>query len=315
MWILIDTLKNTNQLENKMIIDKAGKVTESILLLGRKESCVYLVSGGSEYMLVGGGMIHIVPDVLEQLEQFEIEQEKITRIVILHAHFDHSGIVPYFKEKWPWVRVAASSRAKELLVTQKVIQSMSMLNEGVLSMYQREDEAKNLGISFSEIEVEEVLNDKDRFNCGDLNFEVLAVPGHSTCSIALYLESEKVLFASDAGGIPSPEGVSCAANSNFDLYQQSLERMSKYDVEVHLPEHYGALVGDDARSFLPESIKNAAETRALMEDSLERTKNVQESIREITEKWIEEGRASVLSKGVTEMVVGQMLRYLAKQIL
>jgi len=298
-----------------MIIDTAGKVTERILLLGRKESCVYLVNGGSEYMLVGGGMIHIVPDVLEQLKEFDIEEEKITRIVILHAHFDHSGIVPYFVQKWPWVRVAASARAKELLATQKVVQSMDMLNKGVLSMYQKEDEAQKLGISFSEIEVEEVLNDGDVFNCGDLSFEAIAVPGHSTCSIALYQESEKVLFASDAGGIPSAEGVFCAANSNFDLYQQSLERMAAYDVEVHLPEHYGALVGDDARDFLPESIKNAAETRALMEESLKRTKDVQKSIQEITGKWIAEGRASVLSKDVTEMVVGQMFRYLAKDML
>jgi 2-aminobenzoylacetyl-CoA thioesterase len=298
-----------------MIIDKAGNITDRILLLGRKESCVYLVNGGSEYMLVGGGMIHIVPDVLEQLKEFNIDENKISRIVILHAHFDHSGIVPFFKQRWPWARVAASSRAKELLSTEKVIQSMDMLNQGILSMYQKEEKAKNLGISFSKIDVEEVLEDDHIFNCGDLEFKVLAVPGHSTCSIALYLQSEKVLFASDAGGIPSEKGVFCAANSNFDLYQQSLERMAKYDVEVHLPEHFGALTGDDGRNFLHKSIKNATETRTLMEDSLRNTGDVQKSIKEITDKWVTEGRASVLSRDVTEMVVAQMFRYLAKQIL
>jgi len=298
-----------------MIIDKAGKVTENILLLGRKESCVYLLNGGTEYALIGGGMIHIVPDVLAQLEEFGIDQEKIKRLIILHAHFDHCGIVPFLKERWPWARVCASSRAKELLMTPKVIQSMDMLNKGVLAMHQREKEAERLGINFAEIDVEEILEDKSSFFCGNVELETIEVPGHSSCSIALYAPSEKALFASDAGGIPSESGIFCAANSNFDQYQESLEKMVKYDVEFHLPEHFGALTGKDAHNFLPESIKSAAETRTLLEESIKRTRDVQKSTKEITDLWVSEGRAQVLSRDVTEIVVGQMFRYLAKQLL
>jgi hypothetical protein len=40
-----------------MIIDSPGPVTEKILLLGKKESNVYLLKAEGEYALVGGGMI------------------------------------------------------------------------------------------------------------------------------------------------------------------------------------------------------------------------------------------------------------------
>ena len=53
-----------------MIIDKPGKVTDRILLLGRRESCVYVLNGGAEYALIGGGMVHIVPDIVKQSPKF-----------------------------------------------------------------------------------------------------------------------------------------------------------------------------------------------------------------------------------------------------
>ena len=180
-------------------------------------------------------------------------------------------------------------------------------------MYNREKEAQDLGIDFSSIHVDEVLQESRVFHCGDLQLEVLEVPGHSSCSIALYSSTEKALFASDAGGIPSDTGIFCAANSNFDKYQHSLIKMAIREINFHLPEHYGALTDDHARSFLPESIKVAAETRAIMEESISRTRDVNKSTEEITNRWIADGRASILSRDVTEMVVGQMFRYLAKQ--
>ena len=67
-----------------MKIDQPGWVTERILLLGRRESCVYLLKGNDEFVLLGGGMVHIVPDVLNQLNEFGIGEDKIKRIIILN---------------------------------------------------------------------------------------------------------------------------------------------------------------------------------------------------------------------------------------
>lgn len=78
-----------------------------MILLGRRESCVYLIDGGSEYVLLGGGMSYIIPDILKQMNLFGIEEKMITRIITHHAHLDHVGIVPFFKKRWPRIKVLA----------------------------------------------------------------------------------------------------------------------------------------------------------------------------------------------------------------
>lgn len=48
-----------------MIKNKPGFVTDRIIQLGTDESNVYLLKGRDEYALIGGGMAHIVPAVIE----------------------------------------------------------------------------------------------------------------------------------------------------------------------------------------------------------------------------------------------------------
>ena len=142
--------------------------------------------------------------------------------------------------------------------------------------------------------------------------QIIDAPGHSSDSIAAYMPSEKALFASDAGGIPFGDDVFAAGNSNFTKYQQTLERFNEYDVEIHLAEHYGAFTGEDARNYMPKSIAAARETRKLLEESYSRTQNAEESTRELTDLIMERAPDYFLPKEVMAMVIGQMMKYIAK---
>jgi glyoxylase-like metal-dependent hydrolase (beta-lactamase superfamily II) len=295
-----------------MIIENAGKVTDKILLLGKKESNVYLLTDHDEYVVIGGGMIHIAPDVVNQLETLVIDEKKITRIIILHAHFDHCGLVPFLKKKWPWAKVTASFRAKELLATPKVSESMKAMNQGVLAMYGQEKAAKEMGFEFSDIVVEDPVRGGDILGCGSLTLEIIDVPGHSSCSIAVYVPQEKAMFASDAGGIPSGDQIFAAANSDFDKFQNSLKKMAAYDINVHLAEHGGAFTEEDGRSFLKRSIETAEKVRQMLESSYERTMDEKKTTEEITDIFLAEGSGQYLPKDVLSMVVGQMTRYIAR---
>lgn len=296
-----------------MVIEKPGKVTERILLLGRRESCVYILDGNAEYALIGGGMIHIVPDVIEQLSALNIDEKKIKRIIILHSHFDHCGIVSFFKKRWPWAKVTASLRARELLSTPKVVETIEFLNQMLLAEYGLEEKIKDLGIESYGIDVEEVVAEGDVFSCGDLSLEVIDVPGHSSCSLSVYVPRERAMFASDAGGIPIGDKIITAANSNFDKYQKSLEKMAGYKIDVFLAEHFGARTGDDARNYLQRSIDSARATRRILEESYSRTRDVEKSTKEITVRFMKDVPDGFMSKDVFALVIGQMMNYIAKQ--
>jgi len=295
-----------------MIIDKPGYITDRIILMGRRESCVYLLKGDREYALLGGGMVHIVPEILAQLKAFSIAEERIRRMVVLHSHFDHCGIVSFFKERWPWITVAGSARSRELLASPKVIETIASLNRLLLEKYGRRAEAEALRLGFDGIEVDEVVKDRDLLNCGELAMEVVEAPGHSSCSIAIYVQGDRALFTSDAGGIPFGRKIFTAASSNFDQYQHSLKKMAEYKPRICLAEHFGALTGEDGTRFLSRSMDAAAKTRRALEASLARTHSVEKSTAALTEAMMANLPADLLPGEIIAMVIGQMLSNLER---
>lgn len=294
-----------------MRISKAGWITDRILLLGREESNMYLLKG-EEHTIVGGGMITIVPDILEQLIRFEIEESRITRLLILHTHFDHCGTAPFFAKRWPQLTVVASKRGKEMLANPKVVESISFLSKTAVAQAGMEEKARELNLVFEGLEVKETVDGGDRVNWGGVELEIVDAQGHSSDSIAAYMPSEKALFASDAGGIPFGDDVFAAGNSNFTKFQQTLERFRQYDVDIHLAEHYGAFTGEDAKRFMPRSIEAAKETRRLMEESYARTGDAEKSTAELTDLIMKRAPEYFLPREVMSMVIGQMMRYIAK---
>jgi glyoxylase-like metal-dependent hydrolase (beta-lactamase superfamily II) len=297
-----------------MIIQEPGRVTERITLLGRKESCIYLLDGGSEYAMLGGGMTYVIPDILSQLANLGIDARKISRIIILHAHIDHVGIVSFFKRRWPWLTITASQRARENLLKPKMAKAILDFNTLLLSQAHMAERASEFGLDLENIEVDEVVKEGDIITCGDRTLEIIETPGHSSCSIAVYIREEKALMASDAGGIPFGDQIFTGANSNFDQYQASLEKMARYPALVHMAEHYGAFTNEDARQFLPRSIASAKTTRTLIEESLKRTGDVDQTVAEIAQMLAQEAKGYFLPMEVMTMVLGQMTRYLAKTL-
>ena len=98
-----------------MRIRKPGKVRDRLWFLGRKESGVYFLEGNDESIIINGGMSYIVSDLLRQFKEFGIDEERITKLLILHAHFDHVGMVPFFKRRHPKIDIYASRRGWEIL--------------------------------------------------------------------------------------------------------------------------------------------------------------------------------------------------------
>jgi len=295
-----------------MVFDEPGKITDRIWLVGRRESCAYIVGGEDEYALLGGAMAHVAPDVLEQLKNFGIDESRIRRIVILHSHFDHCGMVPFLKRRWPWAEVTASARSRELLQKPKVVESIAAFNQAMIASSGLPDSARGLDLRFEGIDVEAVAGDGDVLTCSDISLEILEVPGHSSCSIAVYIPEEKALFASDAGGIPFGDKIFTAANANFDLYQQSLEKMAARDVALHLAEHYGARSGEEGRRFLQDAMAAAAETRKALEATYAETGDEAKTAAIVTDRIMAEAPAGFLPREVVAIVAGQMVHYIAK---
>ena len=238
------------------------RIHPRIEYLGRQEMCVYLLKG-KEYMIIEGGMSYIVPDLLRQFRERGIEVSRITRLLILHSHFDHCGIAPFFKRKIPGLRIVGSRCSQELYRKEKVIHFIRDRNREMTQSLKMEKEAHALNLNFDQMAVDEAVGEGDSIDLGEgVQVRILAMPGHSSCSIAAYVPSLKALFPSDAGGIPGEgEEIFASGNEDFILYQKSLEKLRPLDVEIVCLARNGAFSGPDARAYLVRSAKAAEEMR------------------------------------------------------
>ena len=179
-----------------MIIEQPGKVTENIFMLGKQENCVYLVDGGEAFAILGGGLTGIIPDVEAQLAAMEVDPQRIQSLVILHSHFDHCGIVPFFKNKWPWVEIVASERAQTILSNPKAVASIEEFNKRHLTETLPHVSPKDLCIQGFNIDVDRVVAQGDVLACGSLNLEgaFLHVMGDLLGSVAALISGAVILL-------------------------------------------------------------------------------------------------------------------------
>ena len=265
-------------------------------------------------MLVSGGMSYIVPDVMEQIQGFGLDGGRIRKLLILHAHFDHVGAVPYLKRTYPEMEVYASSRAWDLLGTLNVVETINQFSRAVAARMGRAEACDALDLEWRGDVFGTPVSDGDRIDLGDLEVQVLETPGHSSCSISAYVPQLKALFPSDGGGIPFKDTIIMSGNSNYTHFQRSLERLLPFEVDYLCADHYGYISGQEARGFIPQAIERARQTRAAMEEAYCRTRDVDGAARELCDAFFRENPDYILTPAIFEGVFRQMVRHIAKEM-
>ena len=167
-----------------MRIRATGKIAEGFWHLGNRETSSYALQGRNGTMLINGGFSFSVPDVLGQLEKWQIDPAGIDKYLILHSHPDHVGMVPYFKKRYPGMIIYASSRAKQILSSPRAIDAINEAGRYSAQMAGKSSVYTDFDLEWHpEIQVE-ALNDGDLIDLGGMAVMVLETPGHSSCSIS-----------------------------------------------------------------------------------------------------------------------------------
>ena len=293
-----------------MRIRHPGKIDESLWCFGREESCIYLLEGSDHSIILSGGMSAIVPDVVHQFETFGIDETRITKLLILHAHFDHVGIIPFFKHRLPDMEILASKRAWDLLGTSKVRTTINQLSRAVAERLGAKEVYETFDLDWGDDIAGTVVYEGDQIGLGDLDLHIYETPGHSSCSISAYAPELKTLFASDAGGIPYGDTIIASGNSDYTKFQQSLEKLKDLDVAYACADHYGYLTGDEAGNFIKATIREAEKRRNSIEEIYRRTQDIETTIQEMVDVFYKENPNYVLtpeiSKGVYRQIVGHI---------
>ena len=297
-----------------MRIRRPGRVRDGIWFLGREESGIYLLEGKNGSMIISGGMSYIVPDVLHQFKEFGMDEEKITKLLILHSHFDHVGIVPFLKRRHPEMEVYASARAWDILQMPKAIATINEFSRNLSKRMGREDVYSAYDLEWRNDVTGRTVQEGDRIDLGGLALSILEIPGHSSCTIAAWAPGIRTLFPTDGGGIPFNKTIVAFGNSNYTKYQESLERMKDLEVEYYCADHYGFITGDEARTFVSKTIEMAKQKRAQMEEVYRSTKDVDHAAKILISSFYDENPYYLLPPEIFLDVYRQMIRHIASVI-
>jgi glyoxylase-like metal-dependent hydrolase (beta-lactamase superfamily II) len=297
-----------------MRIRKPGKIIDQLWYLGREESGIYLLDGGNEAIIINGGLRYILPDLLLQFEEFGIDERKIKKLLILHSHFDHVGIIPFFNRRHPELEIYASPRAWAILGMQNAIDTINEFGQRVTEKAGMVQQCSGYDLDWRNDVSGTAVSGGDRIRVGHIELHILETPGHSSCHISAYAPQLKVLFSSDGGGIPYKETIIPSGNSDYTQFQQSLEKLKPLKTDYLCADHYGYVTGEEARNYISRTIELAGERRAAMEEAYRRTGNVESAAQELTASFFAQNPDYFVSREIYEGVYRQMIRHVAKAL-
>jgi len=288
----------------------SGRIAEHLWYLGREESGIYLLEGEDCSLIISGGMSYLAPVVRNQLETFGIDETRIRKLLILHSHFDHVGLVPFFQRRYPDLRVYASARAWEILQVPKAIETINAFSSLVAAGRGMTEWLEGEDLEWRDDVAGVAVSEGTVIDLGGVTVQVMETPGHSSCSVSAYVPEIRALFPSDGGGIPYGGSILASGNSNFTQYQKSLERLQSLKVEMLCADHYGYVTGPEAETYLFRSGEAARDYRVMTETIYRRTGSIDATVEELVRERLSQIPDFVIGKEIYAGVCRQTTRHI-----
>jgi hydroxyacylglutathione hydrolase len=184
---------------------------------------VYLIDGGSEFILIDIGYEDTVGEVIDLIRQMDFNLSTCRMIVATHADADH---------------IQGAARARELLKTRVAAHPLTVgpLESGDVILTYASIKAQGIEIPMPPCKVDLLLNEGDVIAVGERQLEVWHTPGHTAGQLSFKMGN--LLFCGDNIYKDSCVGVIDAHHgSNIPEFLGSLRRIAADDSEFLLPSH------------------------------------------------------------------------------
>lgn len=196
------------------------------------------------------------PNSLSLIEKEMLDKglnpQNLTHLFLTHQDDDHMGSAWEIKEKYPHIKIVASSIEKPYLEGEK---KNLRLIQGEEVLKTLPEEHKSFGIEFckkyenlKKVNIDISVENGDILEWGG-NCKVLLTSGHTPGHISLYLEKLNIIITGDAGVIENNELV--IANPQFCLdlpkAKKSLEMLKNIKAEKYFCYHGGILENNNRK--------------------------------------------------------------------
>lgn len=193
---------------------------------------VYLIDGGSEFVLIDIGYEDHVAEIVELIRKMDFNLSKCKMLIATHADADH---------------IQGAARAKEVLRTRVAAhpESIEAIETGDPILTFASIKAQDLDLPMPRCKIDQELNEGDKVTVGDLTLDVWHTPGHTNGQLSFKMGN--LLFCGDNIYKDSCVGVIDAHHgSHIPSFIESLKRIAADDSEFLLPSHGPVFRRDNA---------------------------------------------------------------------
>ncbi len=253
-----------------MIIDQVGHIEGPLYILGDAAIPVYLWDGDRPILFDAG--FAFLGELYASAVESVLRGRAPKICALTHSHFDHCGAAGYFKRRFPGLQIAAADHARSTLERPNAIGLIRELTRAAIQTAQTNGFSFDATIEFEPFTVDQVLRTGDSlYSSDDTEIRVLETPGHTRDCLSFYIPSRRVLISSEATGIMDASGyIVSDCLVDYDLYLDSLRRLSELDIDILCLGHRYALTGKDARTYLSRSLAHCLEFRDIVSETLDR---------------------------------------------
>ncbi len=184
---------------------------------------VYLIDGGSEFLLIDIGYLETVEEIIELIRQMDFNLSTCKMVIATHADADH---------------IQGIARARELLKAPVAAHPLSKgpLESGDEIMTYATIKAQDFAIPMPRCKVDVELNEGTVIKIGDQRLTVWHTPGHTEGQLSfkmgnLLFSGDNIYKDSCVGAIDAHHG------SNIPHFLESLKRIKADDSDFLLPSH------------------------------------------------------------------------------
>jgi len=184
---------------------------------------VYLIDGGSEFLLIDIGYMETVDEIVELIRKMDFNLSRCKMVIATHADADH---------------IQGITRARDLMKSKVAGHPLSVepLETGDEIMTYATIKAQGIEIPMPKCKVDVLLNEGYKIKAGNVELEVWHTPGHTAGQLSFKMG--KLLFSGDNIYKDSCVGVIDAHHgSNIPDFLNSLKRILHDDAEFLLPSH------------------------------------------------------------------------------
>ncbi|MCU0705927.1 MAG: MBL fold metallo-hydrolase [Fimbriiglobus sp.] len=184
---------------------------------------VYLIDGGSEYVLLDVGMEDTLDEVIDLIRAMDFPLSKCKMLIATHADVDHVQALASARERLR-TKTAAHPKAAALIETGEPVQTYAVIA------------AQGVSERMPGCKIDKKLKDGDEVKVGELTLQVLHTPGHTAGQLSFRLGH--LIFSGDNIYADGGVGVIDAHHgSNIPEFIASLTRLRDADASFLLPSH------------------------------------------------------------------------------